>query len=664
MWLIIQVIGQILNKLKMKRTVLIILLFVGVFYSNAQLKVAGIFGNNAVIQQEIAAPVWGQAKAGEAVTVQIAGNEVKTSADKNGDWMVRLIPMKADGKQYELTVKSGTETIVFKNIKIGEVWFASGQSNMQFKMGGGLKNQDEEIANANYSDIRFNTVDLNTSVQPQKDIQQKDWQICNPTNVKDFSAVAYFFARELNLDKKVPVGIIVGARGATNLETWMSRERLMTHPDFHEQLAKLGTDTAVWNNKVRKAIQSEKDRDLIANTSMSGLNLKVNALKYNDADWTKTCFPINMGKMGYPGFWGLVWIRKTIEIPTKSAKKEWKIQLPIKDQDDRIYLNGKEIARSVSKLKEKVITFPVGSLKVGTNLLAVRMYVQWGSAEIGNDKNDCYLFSNDGERIELNGEWKSSNKIEPAVAQWQDYYNSSTVNFNAVVNPVIPYGIKGFLWYQGENNASRFKQYADLQPMLIDDWRVRWRQGYLPFLYVQLANYMERSATPKSADTWASFRDAQTSTLSKSQNTGMVCTIDIGDGNDIHPKNKQEVGKRLYIIAKAKAYGSTEVYSGPMFKSAKLEGSCLKITFDFAQNGLKTADNQALKGFAICDKEGKWNWANAKISGTEISIENATNVTRIQYAWQSNPDCNLQNAEGLPAVPFNVEIDPKLLKGL
>jgi sialate O-acetylesterase len=649
----------------MKRNALIILFLACFIYSNAQLKVAGIFGNNAVIQQEIAAPVWGQARTGETVSVEIAGNVVKTKADKNGEWMVQLIPMKADGKQYELTVKSGIETIVYKNIKIGEVWFASGQSNMQFKMGGGVQNQDEEIAKANYPDIRFNTVDLVTSVQPMKDIQQKDWQICNPTNVKDFSAVAYFFARELNSDKKVPVGIIVGARGATNLETWMSRDRLMTHPDFPEQLAKLVTDTAAWNDKVRKAIQSEKDRDLIANTSMIGLNQKVNVLKYSDGDWTKTSFPINMGKMGYPGFWGLVWIRKTIEIPTKSAKKEWKIQLPIKDQDDRIYLNGKEIARSVSKLKEKVITIPAGSMKAGINMLAVRMYVQWGSAEIGNDKNDCYLLSNDGERIELNGEWKSSNKIEPAVAQWQDYYNSSTVNFNAIVNPVIPYGIKGFLWYQGENNASRFKQYADLQPMLIDDWRVRWGQGYLPFLYVQLANYMERSATPKYADTWASFRDAQTSTLSKSQKTGMVCTIDIGDGNDIHPKNKQEVGKRLYIAAKAKAYGSTEVYSGPMFKSANWDGNKLKITFDFAQNGLKTTDNQVVKGFAICDKDGKWSWADAKISGNEIHIPLGHDplITRVQYAWQSNPDCNLYNAEGLPAIPFNVELDPKPLKG-
>ncbi len=641
----------------MKRiSFLIISFLIFAFSLQAQLKVAGIFGNNAVIQQGIAAPVWGQAMAGEVITVQIAGNEVKTVADEYGNWMVRITPMKADGKQYELTVKAGIDKIAFKNIQVGEVWFASGQSNMQFKVGGGINNMDEEIAKANYPNIRFYNVDLVTSVQPMMDITQKDWQISNPANVKDFSAVAYFFARELNIDKKIPVGIIVGARGATNLETWMSRDRLMTHPDFPEQLTKLGTDTALWNDNVRKAIQSEKDRDQIANTSMNGINLKVNTLKYNDSDWDKTTFPINIGKMGYPGFWGLVWIRKTFEISAQSAKKEWKIYLPIKDQDDRIYLNGNEIARSVSKLKEKVITFPAGSLKAGSNLLAIRMYVHWGSAEIGNDKTECYLLSKDGERIELTGDWTSSNKIEPPVAQWQDYYNSSTANFNGVVNPVIPYGIRGFLWYQGENNASRFKQYAELQPMLIDDWRVRWGQGYLPFLFVQLANYTERSAMPKSADNWASFRDAQTSTLSRSQNTGMACTIDIGDGNDIHPKNKQDVGKRLYLAAKAKAYNEDIVYSGPMFKSVRLDGNTLKISFDFTQNGLKTKENQAVKGFALCDKDGKWTWADAKISGNEITIDCDKTVTRVQYAWQSNPDCNLYNTEDLPAVPFNIEI--------
>jgi len=211
------------------------------------------------------------------------------------------------------------------------------------------------------------------------------------------------------------------------------------------------------------------------------------------------------------------------------------------------------------------------------------------------------------------------------------------------------------LWYQGENNSSRFKQYAELQSLLIDDWRVRWGFGYLPFLYVQLANYKSRSSIPKTTDDWASFRDAQTTTLVKSQNTGMACTIDIGDETDIHPKNKQDVGKRLYILAKAKAYGSTENYSGPLFKLAKIEGNNIRISFDFSKNGLYTKENLPVKGFAIADTNGKWFWAEAKIDGQDIivSSKDVTKPTKVQYAWQTNPDCNLYNTEGLPIIPFN-----------
>lgn len=622
----------------------------------SQLKVAGIFGNNAIIQQGIAAPVWGKATPGALVEVLFAGLETKTVADENGNWMVRLIPMKANGKSYELVVKSLTEKLEFKNILLGEVWFASGQSNMEWKVSNGVVNQNDEVAKANYPNIRFYTVKALASATPVTDIPQKDWEVCTSTSVKGFSAASYFFARQLHLDKNVPVGIIVAARGATNLETWMSKEKLMTHPDFTEEISKI--DSATWNSKVRKCIQAEKDREYIANNSLAGINLKVHTLAFDDSAWDKTVFPLNMPKMNYLRFWGLVWIRKSFVVLSDAANKEWKLHLPIEDQNDRIYINGKEIGRGISKLKEKVISIPKGILKKGNNLLAVRMYVNWGAAEIGNGVNECYLKSNENQRIELDGSWSHNNKIEPPVAQWQDYYNGGTVNFNGMVNPIIPYGIKGFLWYQGENNASKFKQYAELQPMLIDDWRVRWGQGYLPFLFVQLAAYRERSAMPKSDDEWANFRDAQSTTLKKSQNTAMACAIDIGETNYIHPKNKQDIGKRLYAAANAKAYGSVEIYSGPVFKSAKLEESTIRVTFDFSQNGLKTKDNDPVKGFAVAGIDGKWVWADAKIDGNEIVI-NSTEVNvpkRIQYAWQSNPDCNLYNAENLPTVPFNVEI--------
>jgi sialate O-acetylesterase len=645
----------------MKRSLLLLCLFLILSLVHGQLKMAGIFTDNAVIQQNIHVPVWGWAKPGAKVTLKIADRTYITLADGDGRWQLRLEPFVADSKAYKLFLYSYKDSVILNNIVFGEVWFASGQSNMEWKMRNGVVNGQQEIAAANYPDIRIHTVKPITSAEPAKDISDSEWKVCTPSNAPDFSAVAYFFARELHIDQQVPVGVIVAARGATNIETWMSREKLITHPDFSETVANFDTDTARWNQKVRDALNAERKREEIANTSQAGIEQKVNTLKYDDTAWTKTEYPLNMPKMGYPGFWGMVWARKAFDVPAKWKSKQWELILPMKNQNDRVYLNGNEIARSVSKMKEPNITIPKSLLRGGSNVLAIRQYVHWGSAEIGNEQSPTYLQSADKQCIMLDGLWAHSNSIEPPVAQWQNYYNTNNVNFNAMVAPVIPYAIRGFLWYQGENNASRFRQYADLQPMLIDDWRVRWQQGYLPFLYVQLANFKERSQTPVATDDWASFRDAQTSTLQRSSNTAMVCAIDIGDGNDIHPKNKQDVGKRLYLAAQAKAYHAGNVFSGPMFKSVESEGNYLKIAFDFAVNGLKTPDNVPVKGFAMCDKQGKWTWVNAKIVGNAIHIETVDNpssktITRVQYAWQSNPDCNLCNSESLPAVPFNVEV--------
>jgi len=659
------------------RVLLLLVIWLTSLYCHGELRLAGIFTDNAVLQRELAVPVWGWANPGQQVNVQF-DNQLKTTiTGADGRWMVRLDPMVASDVERSLWVMSPDDTLMLRNVLVGEVWFASGQSNMEWKLKSGVLNQEKEITSANYPQIRINTIQPLTSAQPIGDLPPSSWQLCSPSQVPEFSAVAYFFARNLHLDKQVPVGVIVAARGATNLETWMSRERLMTHPDFYLSMHEFENDTARWNLKVRTAIAAEKEREVIARTSEQGLKLKVHTLSYRDAHWKRSSFPLNITSMGYPGYWGLVWLRKIFPMNEANSRKNWILHLPIKDQDDRIYLNGKELARSLSKLKEKKLQLPVTSLKKGNNLLAIRMYVHWGSAEIGNDKESAYIVADDGSRIEFNGEWSHSTTIEPPVAQWQNYYNTSTVNYNAMVAPVIPYAIRGFLWYQGENNAGRYNQYAGLQSMLIDDWRVRWQQGYLPFLFVQLANYKQRSATPVEADDWASFRDAQTATLLRSTNTAMACAIDIGDANDIHPKNKQDVGRRLYLAAKAKAYGDSIVYSGPVFTSFSIVDGKIHVHFTNTGSGLVVknqlvnssvhpdsakgiAQDLSVKGFAVKIRDGNWQWTNAYIDTTHVVLELGVaidQITHIQYAWQSNPEVNLYNAEGLPAVPFKQFID-------
>jgi sialate O-acetylesterase len=628
------------------------------YLSHAQLQPAGIFSNHAVLQQGIPIPVWGKATPLTQVTIQFAGNTVLSTADITGHWNTNLPPMQADGKAYEMVIQSGGQQILLKDIMIGEVWFASGQSNMAHKVGSQLVNKEEEIRNANYRNIRFRTIDQVTSIVPEDDINTKDWMVCTPANVGDFSAVAYFFARELHVDQKVPVGIIVASRGATSIESWMSKDRLLTHPDFREALLKRVDDAEKWKDFVRNSLKAEDDRNTIALTSFEGLKLGVTKIGFDDAAWVRTPYPLNAAKMGYGSYWGLIWLRKTFSLTKVQTEKSWTLMLPVKDQDDHVYLNEREIAKGVSKQKEKAVIIPKQLLKAGNNALVIRMYANWGIAEVGDRTTGCYLKAADGEEISLSGNWTHSNKIEPAVAGWQDYYNKPTVNFNAMVHPVIPYGIKGFLWYQGENNASKANQYEALQPMLIDDWRVRWKQGYLPFLYVQLANYKTRSDTPVVKDDWAQFRDAQTSTLYRSINTGMACAIDIGDEFDIHPSNKQDVGRRLYAAAKEKVYRTDSIGSGPLLKTAIRTENKVLLSFEYANNGLITKSKNGLTGFALMDESGQWKWAEAIIDGSTLilSAPGINNPVQVQYAWQSNPVAPFFNMEGLPMVPFHHKI--------
>jgi sialate O-acetylesterase len=619
------------------------------------LKLASIFGDNMVIQQGINAPIWGTAEADCIIHIDFAGylSSSKTGAD--GKWIIRMPVLEAGGP-FEMKI-TGTDTIILQDVMVGEVWFASGQSNMEWTIGSGVgPRTDAEVSQANYPGIRFYNVPRETSSIPLRDTEKQNWTICSTETVRSLSAVSYFFDRELYRHKNVAVGIISSSWGATSAEAWISSEMLATHPDFRDRIINADNDTSKWNSYVRNSIKAEQEREVIARTSKKGIETGVINPAYDDSGWKKCMTPVDMPGMGLNGYWGLVWLRKQIDISQKTNAKKLKLEVNILAKDAIFYINGTEVTHLINPAKTVAIDIKPGILKQGHNEISVRLYVNWGSAHIGTKNQEPYIVSDDNKfRVSLEGEWKFSSEIEPPVAQWQDYYNKLSVLYNARIAPVIPYGIKGVIWYQGENNAGNGYQYRTLFPLLIEDWRVRWQLGYFPFLYVQLANYMEKQQEPVESD-WAELREAQLMTL-KYPNTGMAVTIDIGDPADIHPRNKLDIGKRLFLLARKIAYGENITDSGPLYKSAEIEGNNIIISFTSTGIGLAASEGNLLKGFAIAGSDKHFYWADATINGDKVVVCSAKvqEPQAVRYSWANNPEGNLINREGLPASPFRTD---------
>jgi len=619
------------------------------------LKLAGIFGNHMVIQQGINAPVWGTALPNSTVKVELAGTVSVAKADPAGKWMIRMPVLEAGGP-YEMKV-TGTNTIIFNDVMIGEVWLASGQSNMAMSVvsaeGDHFGKSAEEYT---FPKIRLFTVPNKTAIVPVSDIDSAAWKLCEPSSIKDFTAAGFYFARELYQHQKVAVGIISSSKGATNVEAWMSADILATIPEFRNKVLTTDRDEQKWNEFARKGIEADQIREVLAKTATEGIKSGVHLPEYNDSGWKKTLIPLDMPSLGLNGYWGFVWMRKHFELSSADTSSDLNIHLVLNSTYNTVYCNGIEIAKNQNQLKPKNILIPKNLVHAGYNVIAIKMVVYWGSANLGLKGEDAFIEAGSNqEKISLGGEWLFNSKIEPVLPQWQDYFNRDNVLFNARIAPIIPYGIKGVIWYQGENNIRKAALYQKLFPMLIEDWRIRWGLGYFPFLYVQLANYNARKDKPVEDDL-AELREAQLFTL-RYPNTGMVVTSDIGDANDIHPKDKLDVGKRLFLAALKVAYHENIVYSGPLYDSAKAEGSKMRLYFSSVGSGLISKNGEVLKNFAMAGDDHQFYWANAVIvnNTVEVSCPSVPVPIAVRYSWESNPDGNLYNKEGLPASPFRTD---------
>lgn len=612
--------------------------------------------DSMVLQRDANTRIWGRAAAGEKVTVKFNNKTYKATAGNDGKWQVQLAPAKAGGP-YTMQIDA-SQRITLKDILVGDVWICSGQSNMVHQMILHRERYEKEIAAANYPQIRHFWIPTMTDLQgPHDDLPTGYWKTANPQDVLQFSAVAYFFARKLYEQYKVPIGLINASVGGTPIQAWTSEEGLSTFPAITATITQ-NKDTAYTNGLVRAMQAYNNSRPKQEDKGLTGA-MPWYAASYQPKGWRSINVPGYWEDQGIRDLDGVVWYRKEIDVPAAMTQLPAKIALGRIIDADELYVNGKQVGRTTYQYPQRRYILPAGILQPGKNLLVVRVTNQSGKGGFVPDKP--YYLSAGQDTIDLKGTWqyRVGDVFIPQRFNGVSFsaQNSPTALYNAMLAPATPYTIKGFLWYQGEANTGNAKEYAALIPALIKDWRTKWGQGDLPFLYVQLPNYMDVQYLPSESQ-WAATREAQLKALSV-PNTGMAVAIDLGEWNDIHPDNKKDVGERLSLLANQLAYGNKSmVASGPLYDTVLIEGNRMRIRFRHVGGGLITNDGEAPGEFAIAGADKKFVWAKAKIEGDQVIVWNdaIAQPLYVRYAWADNPaNPNLYNKEGLPASPFRTD---------
>ncbi|PSR56046.1 9-O-acetylesterase [Adhaeribacter arboris] len=651
------------------RYLLLIFFFSVSCISWANVRLPKLVSDNMVLQRNRKVPVWGWADKGEKVTVQFKNKTYSAVPDATGKWLVNL-PAMAAGGPYDMQI-TGKNSITVKNILMGDVWLGSGQSNMEFQSSW-LKFNDAQLGKAEFPNIRLFTVENDLSPIPLADVKKAEWKVCNKENAYNFSAVAFFFARELHQREKVPIGVILTSWGGTIIETWMSPDAINKFPELKSQIA--GMDGSPdFLNKLKQEneaqVQEWIKQSYTVDAGYTNGMASWNSPNVNSPDWKEMNIPSLWETIALPDFDGIVWLRKEFTLPTNFKAQEIILNLGPIDDLDQTWVNGALVGESGQYNIPRKYPVKAGVVKPGKNVVVVRVTDTGGGGGIYGKPEELFLTDTKANKIaDLSGTWQykvgsdsKQNKIGTPPSVDVGPNSRPTLLYNAMVKPLIPYAIKGMIWYQGESNAGRAYRYRDLFPAMITDWRAKWGQGNFPFLFVQLANFMKTTPEPNESE-WAELREAQAKTLTI-PNTAMTVIIDIGEADDIHPKNKLDVGKRLALAAEKLAYNQKVTFSGPLYKNMKVEGSKIRLTFDHAEPGLITKNGATLKGFAIAGSDHKFVWADAQIEGNTVVVSSTQVLApvAVRYAWADNPDeANLYNKADLPASPFRTDDWPGL----
>jgi len=623
-----------------------------------------LFTDHVVLQRDVPVPVWGWADPGDRVKVALAGQSVETTADAQGKWTARLGPYPAGGP-HTMAV-TGPKSAEVRDILVGDVWLCSGQSNMEWPLSHADRAK-QEVAAANHPRIRLFTVPKKTAAVP-RDTADASWEVCTPQSAPEFSAVGYFFGRDLQRELDVPIGLIDSSWGGTVAEAWTSTGALEGLGDFKQALERVRTEQAnqgkppVKFEEAMAAWWKKNDPGSADQPTWADPKLDANA-------WKSMALPGHWEERGLPDFDGIAWFRKEVKLPEAWDGKELNLSLGAIDDRDTTYLNGTEVGHQNAHNTGRKYKVPAGLARAGRNVIAVRVLDTAGQGGFAGSKDEMTLTLAGDEKAEpvaLAGDWSFqastpmgnlSTPPEPSGSN----PNRVTVLYNGMIAPLKPFPIKGAIWYQGEGNASRAAQYRRLLPAMIRDWRGQFEAGDFPFLIVQLANFQKRKAEPGES-AWAELREAQFLTSKAVPRSAVALAIDIGQANDIHPTNKQEVGRRLALDALAIAYGKDVEHSGPVFQAMEAKGNALRIRFDHIGGGLVVGGGGGkLEGFAVAGEDGKFAWAEATIEGDAVVVSSpkVEKPRAVRYAWADNPACTLYNQAGLPAVPFRTDAPEK-----
>lgn len=626
----------------------------------ADVRVANIFGDNMVLQRDEPLNFFGTADPGENVTVTFKGQSVVTKAGVNGRWLAQL-PSIQVGDPFTVTIQGADNRVELKNVVAGEVWICSGQSNMEWAVSQSAHPQ-KEIAAANWPLIRHVKIQHQTSATPQSEAANSGWQVCSPETVGNFTAVGYYFGRHLHQELDVPIGLINTSWGGTIVETWISSDSLQTHEDFRERVAEIRKNSADLAERMQNYTAAMERWNKAYRAAMDSTN-KEESWKagLDDSGWRTHNVPMHWEQQGLDGFDGVVWYRRDVEIPEDWNQMAATLSLGGIDDNDETFVNGKRIGGTSAWNVARNYEVPAELVKSGTMSIAVKVTDNAGAGGFHGKPEALKIQVAGKPALPLAGKWKYKvgegfGTLPPRPRNpSMSGPNHPTLLHNAMVNPIIPITFRGAIWYQGESNAGRAYQYREMFPLLIEDWRAKWNREF-PFYWVQLANFMATRDEP-STSAWAELREAQSMTR-KLPRTGEAVIIDIGDARDIHPKNKQDVGKRLALHALANEYQQEIVHSGPRFQRATIEGNKIRITFSHVGSGLVAKGGGKLTQFAIAGEDQKFVWADARIDYNEVvvSSRDVAHPVAVRYAWADNPEgCNLFNKDGLPASPFRTD---------